>query len=147
MTEKSTKYCSCILSNVLTDTKILNYRTDNFPKSPKSLFLQLVTSKTQINFFRSAPTQQNQFSDRGYYFSIPLHNFLMLHFLAVLCNVWEGLPNLTSHLLSTSYFDEFIFFSDPLRFIDDSNCCFHIKKIVILNIQQLSSILLLKNLL
>ena len=41
--------------NVLTDTKILNYRTDNFQKSTKSLFLQLVTSKTQINFFVQRP--------------------------------------------------------------------------------------------
>ena len=108
MTIKSSEYCSCI---VLTNAKILNYKTVNFlvrKKSGQSPYFYFVTSEIQRKNLRSAHNHQNRFTDSSYYISIPLHNAI---FSLVLYNVWQGLLSLTSHWLSASYFDEFIFFS------------------------------------
>ena len=124
MTKESPKYFLCIAFNAFTNSKILNYKTMNFlvKKEVQSPYFYFVTSEIKRRTFPLAPTLQNHISERGYYFS----DYIMLYFWAVLFNVWQGLPSLTSHWLSASYFDEFIFFSGQLQFIDDSNYCVHV---------------------
>ena len=73
MTIKSSKFCWCI---VLTNAKILNYKTVNFlvrKKSGQSPYFYFVTSEIQRKKIRSAHNHQNRFTDSSYYISIPLH--------------------------------------------------------------------------
>ena len=84
MTIKSSKYCSCI---VLTNAKILNYKTVKFlvrKKSGQSPYFYFVTSEIQRNKFRSAHNHQNWFTVSSYYISIPLHNAIFFWWFYVM---------------------------------------------------------------
>ena len=89
----------CIAFNALSTARILINKTVNFlvrKKCKVSIFFSLLQ-----RFKEAFPVQRtiiriDLLTALSYYISVPLHNAI---FLVVSCNVWQGLPSLTSHSL------------------------------------------------
>jgi len=101
VTRESPKYCLRFLSNALINTKILNYITENFviTKKSKILIFILLLQRFKEKCSVQRPLIRINFLKEVISF---LFHYVMLHFWAILRNVWQGLPSLTSHWLSGS---------------------------------------------
>ena len=101
VTEESPMYCLRFLSSALINTTILNYITDNFliRKKSKMLIFILLLQRFKEKCSVQRPLIRINFLKEVIIF---LFRYIMLHFWAILCNVWQGLPSLTSHWLSAS---------------------------------------------
>ena len=105
ITAKSSQPCSSLYSMLLTNTNILNFKTDSFVKrtsfNPSFVICYFRDSKTNFPFSAHP-------GDKAIAF---LFQYIYCNFSLALCNEWQMLPCLTSQCLSVSWFDEFVLHS------------------------------------